>query len=92
MLPIEIINKILVYISELNNDIIITQYDYITNKKYYKINFDTDLIWRIKSTLVMKQIYPIYSNVFVRKETIQLYKHGIPHYEKLLKFYKTNNY
>lgn len=87
MIPIEIVNKILVYIGELNNDIIITQYDSITNKEYYKINFNTDLIWRIKSNLVMKQRYPIYSSNFVKKENIKLYKYGIPHYEKLLKFY-----
>ena len=38
MFPIEIINKILIYVSELNNDMIITQYDPKTNKEYYKIN------------------------------------------------------
>ena len=49
MLSIEIINKILVYISELNNDIIITQYNPITNKEYYKINYNSGFLWKIKS-------------------------------------------
>ena len=36
MVQVEIINKILVYINELNNDLIMIQYHPITNKKYYK--------------------------------------------------------
>lgn len=83
MIPIEIINKILVYVSELNNSIIITQYYSISNKKYYKINFNSDLLWKIQSALKMKQIYPIY-NSFTSKSSIELYKFGIPHYEKEL--------
>ena len=85
MIPIEIINKILVYSSELNNNIIITQYDLLTNKEYYKINFYCDLLWKIKSTIIMKKIYPIYSCDFSKKENIELYKFGIPHYEKKLR-------
>ena len=83
MIPIEIINKILVYVSELNNSIIITQYHLVSNKEYYKINLNSDLVWKIKSTLKMKQIYPIY-NSFTNKSSIELYKFGIPHYEKEL--------
>ena len=44
MFPIEIVNKILIYVSELNNDIIITKYNIITNKEYYKINFVINII------------------------------------------------
>ena len=61
MIPIEIVNKILVYISELDNNMIITQYHTITNKEYYIINFNSDLLWRIKSNIIMKQKYPIYN-------------------------------
>jgi hypothetical protein len=85
MLPIEIVNKILVYVSELNNDIIITQYNMITNKEFYLINFSSDLLWKIKTVFLMKRIYPIYSCDFFNKATLKLYKSGILHYEKQLR-------
>lgn len=84
MFPIEIVNKILVYISELNNDTIITQYDMITNKEYYKINFNSDLLFKIKTVFVMKRIYPVYSGYF-NKSTLKLYKSGVLHYEEQLR-------
>jgi len=85
MIPIEIINKILVYVSELNNNIIIIQYHPITNKEYYKINFYADSLWKIKSSILMKKNYPILSRDFSNKGNIELYKFGIPHYEKKLR-------
>ena len=85
MIPIDIINKILVYVSELNNDVIITQYNPITNKERYLINFNSQLLWRIKSTLVMKKHYPIRNGDFSNKDNIELYKSGIPHYENQLR-------
>ena len=87
MIPIEIVNKILVYISELNNNMIITQYNTITNKEYYIINFNSDLLWRIKSNIIMKQKYPIYNanNYLKTKNFIELYKFGMPHYENQLR-------
>ena len=51
MLSIEIVNKILVNICELNNGVIITQYHPTTNTKYYKINFHSDLLCRIQAVL-----------------------------------------
>lgn len=84
-IPIEIVNKILVYVSELlNNSIMITQYNIISNKEYYMINFNSDLLWKIKSTLRMKQFYPIYNGDFNNKSNIELYRWGIPHYQKQL--------
>jgi hypothetical protein len=85
MIPIDIVNKILVYVGELNNSIIITQYNPITNKEYYKINFHSDLFWRIKSTLIMKRHYPIHISDFHNRDNIELYKYGIPHYENQLR-------
>jgi hypothetical protein len=87
MFPVEIINKILVYVGELNNNIIITQYHICSNKEYHKINFHSNLLWRIKSTLRMKQVYPIYPNYnggFTNKSNIKLYQSGITHYQKEL--------
>jgi hypothetical protein len=81
----EIINIILEYVSELNQDTIITQYCPLTNKEYYKINFHSDLLWNIKSTLMMKRFYPIYSCDFSNKGYIELYKYGKIHYEKHLR-------
>ena len=88
MFPIEIVNKILVYVSEINNNIIITQYNPLTHKEYYKINYNADILWKIKSTLIMKRyypVYPIYTSYFINMNFIELYKHGIPHYENKLR-------
>ena len=85
MLPIEIVNKILVYVSELNNDVVMTQYKTSTNKKYYKINFNSDYLWKIKSTLIMKRFYPVRDADFHNNGYIQLYKFGIEHYEQQLR-------
>lgn len=66
---------------------IITQYRLLKNEEYYKINFNSDLLWKIKSTIVMKRIYPIPSCDF-SKENIKLYTYFIPHYEKQLRVNK----
>jgi hypothetical protein len=84
MIPIEIINKILIYVAELNDDMIVTQYHQITNKVYYKINFSSGLLFNIKSNLIMKQIYPMYLFNYKNKSNIELYKCGIAHYKKQL--------
>lgn len=88
MIPIEIINKILVYISELNNNLIITQYNSKTLKEHYKINFHSNLLFDIESSLLMKCIYPIYSCDFSNKHNIELYKFGKRHYDIQLKLNK----
>jgi hypothetical protein len=96
LLPIEIINRILVCAGELNGHLVIPQYDPDTTQEYYKINLYSNSLWRIKSTLVMKKIYPIYTHHlngdysneydgFKNKYTIELYKFGIPHYEDELR-------
>ena len=82
MLPIEIVNKLLVTICELNNGVIITQFHPTTNTKYYKINFGSDLLWRIHGVLRMKQLYPLLNSDFTNKCNIELYKWGAEHYEK----------
>lgn len=84
MFPIEIVNIILNYVSELNNNTITTQYSLITNKEYYKINFNSEYLWNIKANLLMKRLYPIYHLPF-SKENIELYKSGSKHYEQKLK-------
>jgi hypothetical protein len=84
-IPIEIVNKILVYIGEINNNMIITQYQLNTYNEYYKINFDTDLLWNIKSTLKMKQYYPLYECNFSKYNIRELYKNGKSYYEKQLR-------
>lgn len=71
--------------------VIITQYHTITNKEYYKINFNSDFSWKIKSVLVMKHIYPICpirDCSFANKGNIELYKAGTEHYEKQLRLNK----
>lgn len=82
MLPIEIVNKILVYVGELNHSLMITQYEPSTNKEYYKINLASDFLWQIKASVIMKRLYPCN---FDNKRNYELYKHGIPHYRERLK-------
>jgi hypothetical protein len=84
-IPIDIVNIILVYLSEINNDIIITQYHPITNKEYYKINFYSDLLWNIKSVIKMKQLYPLYIIFFCKKYDTDLYKYVKAYYEQQLR-------
>jgi len=84
MIPIEIVNKILLYVGELNNNVVITQYHITSRKEYYKINFDSNLLWRIKANIRMKQLYPIYNGAFNKKESIELYRFGVLHYQKEL--------
>jgi len=84
-LPNEIINIILNYKSEIDNDMIILQYNLITNKEYYKINFNSNLLWNIKSTITMKRIYPIYFNLDNITDHKILYIEGKKYYERLLK-------
>ena len=87
MFPIEIVNKILVYIGELNHDMVITQYHPKTSKEYSVVNFCADSLWRIKSVVVMKHIYPIYlCDLYLQsKSFIELCRFGVPHYEKELR-------
>jgi len=84
-IPIDIVNIILVYVSELNNYIIITQYHSTTNKEYYKINFYSDLLWNIKSTIIMKKLYPFYIIYFCKKYDIDLYKYVKAYYDEQLR-------
>jgi hypothetical protein len=87
IIPIEIVNIILDYVGDLNNAIVITQYHLITNKEYYKINFNSEMLWKLKATLIMKRQYPscFNDNTCFTKEYIALYKFGVPHYVKQLK-------
>ena len=79
-LPIEIVNKILMYAGELNNDMIIMQYSLIKNTEYYSINFHSYFLWKIKANLLMKLYYPIRYDFFSNKGNIDLYKYGTRHY------------
>ena len=86
-LPYDVINKILIYLGELNKEPYILQYEY--NSHYYKINPYSDYFFNIQSTLIMKRLYQcshyeILNNKF-------LYKLGKKHYMKVLKEnYKLN--
>jgi hypothetical protein len=88
-IPIEIINKILIYVGELNDELYITQYHPITNKPYNKINHYADVLWGIQATITAKRIYP-YSfhhvtwNITFPKMR-ELYSHLKPHYEGKLR-------
>lgn len=84
-IPIELVNKIMVYVCELNNGMIITQFCPNTHKEYYQINFNSNLVWRIHATLILKRTDPIYdSEYFCNSYNRRLYQSGIEHYEKVV--------
>ena len=87
-LPIEIINKILFYVGELNNDAIIMQYALNIRNKYYKINSFSTIYARLKALILMKRYYPLYNSYNEINNRI-LYKEGINHYEKIIREKKT---
>lgn len=84
-IPIEIVNKIMVYIGELNNDVIITQYNIVTKAEFFKINFYSDLLWNIKSVIFLKQLYPLNFSCPSEKRNQELYKSAKPHYANILR-------
>ena len=83
----DIINKILVYIGELNDELYITQYHTVTNDQYYKVNYHADVLWGIRATITAKRIYPCCTSgqfwSFTKMQS--LYSHAKPHYEKKLR-------
>ena len=85
-LPIDIINKILSY----TQDMIIAQYNNLTNDETYIINWKSDLLWDIKSIIIMKRMYPLASGSLASgslttQSNRELYIFGKAHYKKLLK-------
>ena len=78
--PIEIINKILIYVGELNNDLIILQYNpytfgrYIRYHNFYKINMFSDLLWNIKTIMIMHQIFPNIYNLCYNEDKVKKLK------------------
>jgi hypothetical protein len=83
ILPIELVNKILEYKAEMNNEIIMIQYKYGTNEEYYKINQSSSLLIQIEAIISMKHLYPLYLiPLSIIKENKRLYECGKAHYIK----------
>lgn len=96
-LPIEIINEILTYLFDQNNLIVTFLFHPITSNLQFKINFSSDLLWKIKAVQVMKKIYPLHYPKFpISNECIikhkELIYHGLKHYECCLRDGKNFNY
>jgi len=81
VLPIDIINKILSY----TQDMTIIQYNNLSNEETYVINWKSELLWDIKSIIIMKQLYPLASGSLASQSNRELYIFGKAHYKKLLK-------
>jgi hypothetical protein len=85
-LPINIINNILSYVAELNNEVVYIKYD-TNEREMYKINFFSNKLWGIQAIHTMKRFYPIHYSI-QRNEQItkhmELYKNGKEHYIKKL--------
>jgi len=65
-LPLDIINKIMIYYHELNHDIMMIQYNIITSKEYYIINKNSKLLKDIEFILKQK-LYPLYRHSYFYK-------------------------
>ena len=83
IIPIDIINNILVYVTELNIDLVYIHYD-SKNREIYKINNYCDKIWNIQAINKMKIYYPLTIIQYINKH-YDLYKYGKKHYTNLLK-------
>ena len=59
-LPRELLNKILVYKAELDNDLLTMQYDPMTNKEFCKINYYSEYLQDIKHAQVKKMLFATY--------------------------------
>ena len=92
-LPIEIINKIMVYIAEINHNMIITQFNLINNKEnneHYLINKNSELLLDIHCVIYMKRIYPFHildSSLYVQwyptsEGNMELMKFGKKYYSE----------
>jgi len=81
LMPIEIINKILSYMGDLNNSPVITQYLF-NNKEQYKINYSADSLLDIQAILRTKQLYPIRTTCPTMVHHRELYKYCKKHYKE----------
>jgi hypothetical protein len=82
-LPIEIINKILGYVAELNHEIVYTQYYSRNNREIYKLNRFSNKLLEIQALQNMKRYYPIYYSIQNNepiKKYMNLYENGKHHY------------
>ena len=92
-LPIELVNKILEYKAEMNNELIMIQYKYGTNDEYYKINKSSSLLIQIEAIVIMKYLYPVYlSPLTIIKKNKQMYESGKAHYIKRIEDKIKNKY
>ena len=84
LLPIDIINKILQYKSELNNDMLVLQYD-DKNKEKYIINWYSNCLINISALLIIKRYYPLTNPANITNTNNRyLYKGAKDHYKHLL--------
>jgi hypothetical protein len=83
-IPIEIVNKILIYVGELNDEVVIIQYN--TNLNFfYKINFYSNFFFDLKGLILMKRFYPVLFTSITNYTNIELYKWGKSHYKIAVK-------
>jgi hypothetical protein len=84
-LPIDIINKILIYTGELDNVPFIIQYNRSSERKVsYKINPYADYFLSLRALMIVKRLYPLRSYEGILNNTM-LYKLSKKHYMEILK-------
>lgn len=83
-IPIDVINKILIYHAELNNDLIILQYNPINNIEYYKINKYSNFLLSLRAVIGMKIIYPLLYTGPILEDKKRIYNFNKEYYKQLL--------
>jgi len=82
-LPIDIINKILIYMSQINDDIMTIQYKYNLNEFYIFNKYSTKFI-DIEALQMTKRTYPLYMANLTDEKYRQLYYFCKNHYKQIL--------
>ena len=73
------------YKSDLTDELITIRYNTETQKEYYKINKSSNFLWKLKSLMIMKRLYPILATNATEYDSRQLYKFGLIHYQNKIK-------
>ena len=83
-LPYEIINLILGYKAELDDDLVYVEYHLRTGQEKYRINFTSGFLMRLRALLMTRFIYPLYHTCPTCRLHRSLYESAISYYHLLL--------
>jgi hypothetical protein len=85
ILPLDVVNRIIIYVGELNHQVVMLLYNPKNNNERYKVNKSSNFLWKLRGLMVMKQLYPLTDVDPTEHQNRELYKYGKQYYEYLLK-------